>query len=175
MWRAERKAKVPATVPVLTGKLYIRDGRKRGGEHMQPFKHGEHSRIRNARRTAKSGFPEVKASRPGEEKEDRIQRLILQLKDNNAMVCCRAAEALGSLRDPRAVKPLIKALLNCEHRLVRKAAAEALGNLKNMRAMPPLKWAARSDPAEDVRRAAKEASEAIKVMDQLKGITARRL
>lgn len=49
----------------------------------------------------------------------------------------RAAKVLGSIRDARAVEPLIRALGDKEG-LVRESAAEALGQIKDPRAIDPL-------------------------------------
>jgi HEAT repeat protein len=49
-----------------------------------------------------------------------------------------AARALGSIRDPRAVEPLIVLLLTDFSPFVREAAARALGDLKDPRAVVPL-------------------------------------
>ena len=49
-----------------------------------------------------------------------------------------AARALGRIRDPRAVEPLIVLLLTDFSPLVRQAAASALGDLKDPRAVVPL-------------------------------------
>ncbi len=58
-----------------------------------------------------------------------------------------AVQALGKLRDPRAVKPLIDVLQNKQNRkeLVRRRAAEALGKLGDTRALGPLIAALRDE------------------------------
>lgn len=59
------------------------------------------------------------------------------LKDDNARVRTRAAEALGQIKDTRAIEPLIAALKD-ENADVRREAAEALGRMKDTRAIEPL-------------------------------------
>ena len=66
-----------------------------------------------------------------------------------------AAEALGTLGDPRAVEPLIAALQD-ENSDVRRAAAEVLGEVGDSRAMEPL-IATLRDEADGVREAAAQA------------------
>jgi len=71
------------------------------------------------------------------EGKDRIEVLLEALKDKQWVVRRSAAEALGKLKDPRAVEPLIKALKDKDSG-VRRSAAEALGKLKDPRAVEPL-------------------------------------
>jgi HEAT repeat protein len=66
-----------------------------------------------------------------------------------------AAEALGEIRDPRAVDPLIGALKDRDHE-VREEAVEALGKIGDKRAVEPLN-AVLGDPDPKVRRAAENA------------------
>ncbi len=71
-------------------------------------------------------------------KERRVKRLLRELQSNTAGIkYLTAAMALGRLRDPRAVEPLIQALKhpNCE---VRYVAAVALGEIGDARAIDPL-------------------------------------
>ncbi len=63
--------------------------------------------------------------------------LLARLGDEDSDVRWAAAEALGALKDPRAVDPLL-ARLGDKDRDVRRAAAEALGALKDPRALEPL-------------------------------------
>ncbi|TAN62652.1 DEAD/DEAH box helicase [bacterium] len=68
-----------------------------------------------------------------------VPALIEALKDEYQLVSQLAAEALGELKDPRAVLPLIMVLRDKdEDWLVRQAAAEALGELKDLRAVSAL-------------------------------------
>ena len=69
------------------------------------------------------------------------------------------ARALGEIKDPRAVEPLIAALGD-ERSDVRQAAAEALGKIKDPRAVEPL-IAALGDERSDMRQAAAKALGAI--------------
>ena len=57
-----------------------------------------------------------------------MEPLIAALKDGDSDVRKAAAEALGEIKDPRAVEPLIAALKD-EYSYVRQAAAEALDHL----------------------------------------------
>ena len=66
-----------------------------------------------------------------------------------------AASSLAKLRDPRAVKPLTRALRD-RSAMVRALAAGALGNLGDPAALPALQRAQR-DPSRLVRRRADEA------------------
>jgi HEAT repeat protein len=61
--------------------------------------------------------------------KQNIQALISALKSKDPTVQYDAAEALGDLRDPRAVEPLIAALKNDELSGVRWKAAEALSKI----------------------------------------------
>jgi hypothetical protein len=54
----------------------------------------------------------------------------------------RAASILGSVKDPRALSPLVEALEHCDRR-VRMASALALGGLGNAAALAPLLRATR--------------------------------
>lgn len=66
-----------------------------------------------------------------------------------------AAEALGEIRDPRAVDPLIAAL-NDRNPEVREEAAEALGKIGDPRAVEPLTGLL-GDPRREVREKAEKA------------------
>ena len=106
---------------------------------------------------------------------DRVDLLIRQLMDKGTTVREKAAEALGELKDPRSVKPLVAALddmdfvvrrttvaalvkigspavdplifaLNRPDSVVKYNAAQALGQIKDSRAVGPLIFAlTRSD------------------------------
>jgi HEAT repeat protein len=67
-----------------------------------------------------------------------------------------AADALGKLKDVRAVEPLIWALKD-EDEFVRERAADALGRIGDEGAVWPLSSEAVSDDCEDVKVTAKEA------------------
>ena len=87
-----------------------------------------------------------------------VEPLIAALKDKDSKdsdVRQAAAEALGEIKDPRAVEPLIAALKDGDSD-VRKAAAKALGEIKDPRAVEPL-IAALKDAKWRVREAAAEA------------------
>jgi len=68
----------------------------------------------------------------------QIDRDILKaLRDGDGYVRKSVADALGMVRDPRAVKPLIDVLAD-EDSEVRRSAAYALGKLQDPRAVEPL-------------------------------------
>ena len=60
--------------------------------------------------------------------EDKVSRLLLELKSKDSVVRRAAAEALGEIGGRRAVDDLITALRD-EDWTVRRAAAEALGKI----------------------------------------------
>ena len=70
-------------------------------------------------------------------KADEVDTLIQKLKDKNWRVQQRAAEALGEIKDARAVEPLIAALKD-ENLDIRWRAADALGEIKDARAVEHL-------------------------------------
>ena len=67
----------------------------------------------------------------------QVDRLIWELRNDDLWARRRAAEALGEIKDPRAVEPLIAALKD-EDEEVRMRAAVALGEIKDPRAVRPL-------------------------------------
>src|SRR5438270_37283 len=84
-----------------------------------------------------------------------LRPLVRALRDPNAEVRARAAEALGTLGYARAVGPLIAALRGPSE-LVRERAAKALGALGDRRAAGPLREALQ-DPDRYVQAAAAQA------------------
>ena len=68
---------------------------------------------------------------------DKVEELIKKLKAKSKAVRRDAAEALGKLKDPKAVEPLISALKD-DRWEVRAAAAWALGEIADERAVGPL-------------------------------------
>jgi hypothetical protein len=80
-----------------------------------------------------------------------IDALETALDDADADVRRTAAEALGSLEDPRAVDALLEALRNDSDETVRKMAAWALGEIESPRAVDALRPAVRDSNVE-VRR-----------------------
>jgi len=60
---------------------------------------------------------------------DKVEKLIRELRDEDWRVRWDASEALGEIRDLRAVEPLIQKLKN-ENSFVREAAVYALGKIK---------------------------------------------
>ena len=80
--------------------------------------------------------------------------LIDALKDSDADVRLKAAEALGKLADNRAVDPLIEVLRNDEDRDVRLKAAWALGEIGDARTVDPLSYASVKDADGYVREEA---------------------
>ena len=94
------------------------------------------------------------------EAKNKVTEFINALKDENSCLRYVAAEALGEIKDPRAVEPLIFALKD-EESGVRSAAAKALGKIEDPRAVEPL-ISALKDKDWDVREAAAEALGEIK-------------
>ncbi len=66
-----------------------------------------------------------------------VKPLIVRLRDNDALVRRNAVEALGEIKDPRAVGPLIDMLKDTDS-LIRRHAVKALGRIKDLRAVMPL-------------------------------------
>jgi len=106
----------------------------------------------------------LKNVRKYQEQRD-VEKLIAALKERNwgNRIGMEAAKALGEIKDPRAVEPLIAALKDDDLPSVQMEAAKALGELKDPRAVEPLIaavkpeswiWDARSetlDPLYDLR------------------------
>jgi HEAT repeat protein len=69
--------------------------------------------------------------------EDRVQLLIRQLGNQDFQVRNQAARELGDLQDPRAVEPLVAALLDPSRGIILNVA-RALGKIKDARAIDPL-------------------------------------
>ena len=96
-----------------------------------------------------------------EKGSQRVEPLLPALKYGNAetnridllapAVRTMAAWALGRIKDPRAVEPLLGTLKDSDPR-ARASAAIALGNIKDTRAVGPLQ-AALNDSDEGVHRA----------------------
>ncbi len=80
--------------------------------------------------------------------------LINALKDKDAGVRLKAAEALGKLGDARAVDSLIEVLRNEETWDVRQMAAWALGQIDDPRVVDPLSYASVKDADSNVREEA---------------------
>ena len=93
------------------------------------------------------------------QKERDVEGLIKALEHKNIHVRERAAEALGELKDARAVEPLILALNGEDEG--RFQAAFALGRIGDKRAVEPLILAL-NDKNEDVREKAAKALEEIR-------------
>lgn len=89
----------------------------------------------------------VNVKRMREERD--IQGLLLALKHRDPAVQYEAAEALGVLKDPLAVSPLVSALAGDRHSGVRWKAAEALARIGKPAVGPLI--AALGNPDDDVR------------------------
>ena len=83
--------------------------------------------------------------------------LINALKDRDANVRLKAAEALGKLADSRAIDPLIEALKNDANWEIREMAAWALGQIDDARSIDPLSYASVKDAEYYVREEAYDA------------------
>ena len=66
-----------------------------------------------------------------------VPQLIDELKNDDALVRRQAAQALGEIKDPRAVKPLI-GLLQDKDPLIRRHTVNALGKIGDPRGASPL-------------------------------------
>lgn len=77
-------------------------------------------------------------------KRENVSSLIQKLKDKNPKVRKKAAQALGKIKDVRAVEPLIAALKD-ENPEVRLWTVSALGNIRDARAVEPLIAAVKKD------------------------------
>lgn len=80
-----------------------------------------------------------------------VGALVVALRDPNLEVRMTAAQALGSLDDPRAVDALLEALRSDADAGVRKMAAWALGEIESPRGVAGLSQAVRSDGSIEVR------------------------
>ncbi len=94
------------------------------------------------------------------ETTDEVETQIRALGDEDSSIRAQACDALGELKDPRAVDPLILALQDRKF-IVRSNAAYALGEIDDIRAVEPLIQAL-SDEENEVRGAAAEALGKIK-------------
>lgn len=75
----------------------------------------------------------------GKSKDPKILDLLINLlRDKERLVKKAAAEALGQIKDLRALQPLIETLKNYNDDDVRKSIVEALGNIGDKRAVDPL-------------------------------------
>jgi HEAT repeat protein len=83
-----------------------------------------------------------------------VAALAIALHDPDIEVRASAAQALGSLGDPRAVEALLQALRSDADAGVRKMAAWALGEIESPAAVGGLSQAVRSDSSAEVRTAA---------------------
>jgi HEAT repeat protein len=83
-----------------------------------------------------------------------VDALAVALRDPDIEVRTSAAQALGSMGDPRAVEALLQALRSDADAGVRKMAAWALGEIESPAAVGGLSQAVRSDSSAEVRAAA---------------------
>jgi len=75
------------------------------------------------------------------EREKDVERLIKALLyENDLHVRCDAAEALGRIKDPRAIEPLISALKNSNFWLLQEIVVGVLSNFKDSRVDEAIKW-----------------------------------
>ncbi len=79
-----------------------------------------------------------------------VYALLAAVGDTDANVRRATAQALGELRNKRAVRPLLAAMVDDDDGEVRVAAAQALGALGDKRASEPL-MSVLGNPAEDPR------------------------
>ncbi|MFO7966766.1 MAG: HEAT repeat domain-containing protein [Archaeoglobaceae archaeon] len=75
-----------------------------------------------------------------------VEGLIKKLNSSDSNTKAQAAEALGEIRDERAIKPLIYTLEHSEDSTVREKAAESVASIGNANeALPPLIEALKND------------------------------
>jgi HEAT repeat protein len=96
--------------------------------------------------------------------KDEVQRLIDDLKDPSWQIRWYAASALGEMKEPRALEPLIAMLKNDQNGYVRAMAAWALGKIKDRRAVEPLIDGV-TDESSDVKKMAPQALKEITGQD----------
>lgn len=84
------------------------------------------------------GKPNVERMRNLRDIQGLIKALGYQKGKDSKDIRSAATEALGEMKDRRAVEPLITALLHDDHPHVREGAARALGKLGDVRAVEPL-------------------------------------
>jgi HEAT repeat protein len=111
------------------------------------------------RRAAAPPLAEIGIPNGEPARQQIIEALCQRLRDPDSQVGLAAADALGTLRDARAVGPLCATLKNPAAE-VRRAAAQALGRIADSWALPAL-HAATCDPEESVRHAALQALDEI--------------
>ena len=95
-------------------------------------------------------FPWMAACSSSEKGAKDIDLLLQDLSNADWTVRSQAVSALGKMKDPQAVPPLIKALQDPKG-YVRRRAASALGEIKDPRAIEPL-IVTLEDPESYVRR-----------------------
>lgn len=82
-------------------------------------------------------LPQCGSQGEQDNKIDKVEKLIGDLKSKNYFVRYEAVRALGKTEDPRAIEPIIAAM-NDKDCFVRTEAAEVLGELKDLRAIEAL-------------------------------------
>jgi HEAT repeat protein len=82
-----------------------------------------------------------------------VEPLINALRNTSPFLRSAAAEALGGIKDPRAVEPLIRSVLSDSYEYARAEAAWALASMEDPRAVEPL-IEALTDQHQDVRATA---------------------
>jgi HEAT repeat protein len=83
--------------------------------------------------------------------------MIKKARDRDDMIRMSVATAMGTLEDPKILKPLMKLAERDGNALVRENACRSLGRIADPKAMPVLEKILRKDMNQNVRGAAREA------------------
>jgi HEAT repeat protein/beta-lactamase regulating signal transducer with metallopeptidase domain len=142
-WPADPKAHEAAGTDVVAD-VDVLDG-------MGPIKYAESFQFAQSQSQSQS---QNESQAQSEANGRKVAALAVALRDADAEVRASAAQALGSLGDPRAVEALLQALRSDADAGVRKMAAWALGEIESPAAVGGLSQALRSDSSAEVRASA---------------------
>jgi HEAT repeat protein len=139
-WPEDPKAHEAAAADAVADVGAVLDG-------MGPIRSGESFKL-------SKGQSQSESKAQSEANGRMVAALTTALRDADAEVRASAAQALGSLGDPRAVEALLQALRSDADAGVRKMAAWALGEIESPAAVGGLSQALRSDDSAEVRATA---------------------